>query len=148
MQKKRLSNIKVIITLILLLLCRNAINADNLCDHKRAIASPEGKLFVGCDNGLLRSLTLLGERDWIFIVEIMKTIDDGTPDIILSEAYRIDYGMTTPSLPPHNGLLDLDTVFFQKGRSVFLRIHTTPRDTILPLKAPNYWKFQYVRKSY
>jgi hypothetical protein len=125
------------------LICWNGINAESLCGHKSINGLSGTKMVAGCDNGQLKSITIRGEDDWpdwIFIIEAVKSEDGGKYDFISSEAYRVTFGMKYAALDPkfveNNTVLTVDTMFFQKGRTAFLRIRKSPRDTTFQLKEP------------
>jgi len=142
-KKIRLISITSTMSFVLLLICCNGINAQSLCDYKSINGLSGTKMVAGCDNGQLKSITIRGEDDWpdwIFIIEAVKNKDGGKYDFISSEAYRVILGMKVAALDPRfvedNTVLTVDTTFFQKGRTVFLRIRKSLRDTTLQLKEP------------
>lgn len=129
---------------ILLLICWNGINASDisiLCKHESLTDTLGNKMFTGCANGQLRSISVQEENHprkyWVFIGAV-KEVKNGKSDFVLSEAYIEIVALRNKGEknPQNDDVLHLDTMFFQKGRKVFLRIHRSPRDTVLQLNEP------------
>jgi hypothetical protein len=126
--------------LVWLFICRNGIYALDLCKHESFIDSLGNKMSIMCDNGQLISIRIREkEKFWnnfIFIGK-MKLLGKGRYYFILSESYKLTAGLKFAALGADfvedNDVFVVDTMFFQKGRTVFLRIHGTPRDTVIQL---------------
>jgi hypothetical protein len=125
-------------TIVLLLICWNGINASdtlNLCKYESLIDSLGNRAFIGCKNSQLISMSIQGKNwsdYWIFILK-EKEIGNGELYFILTESYKMGTGLKF--VPTDSNLFSIDSIFFQKGRTVFLRINKFPRDTILQLSS-------------
>lgn len=124
---------------LLLMFC-NSVYASNLCEYENVIESSGSKMFIGCNNGQLKSISIQGENwfdYWIFIGRT-KEFGNGEYHFIPSESYKLNTGLKfVESADDFNNVLGLDSAFFHNRRTVFMCIHGSPRDTILQLKEPS-----------
>jgi hypothetical protein len=124
-------------------ICKDGIDASDasiLCKHESIMDSLETKMFVGCNNGRLRSISIQEKewphKYWIFI-GMIEEIENGKHDFVLSEKYELfnslRFEALTDGFVESKDVFYLATMFFQKGRTVFLNIHKPPRVPILQL---------------
>jgi hypothetical protein len=96
-------------------------------------------MLIGCDDGQLSSISVQEKKSWLYWIFIgtVKKIKNGKYDFVISEAYKESSGLRASALQDDfvesDDLLYVDTMFFKKGRKVFLRIHGSLRDTVLQL---------------
>jgi hypothetical protein len=133
------NGVKIIVWLFICWNGANALDASILCKHESLMDSLGNRIFVGCNNGQLKSIMLKQKEwpnAWIFI-GMIKEVESGKYDFVLSETYTVFAGLREKALRDDfvedDDVLILDTAFFQKGRTVFLRIYKQPKNTNLQL---------------